>query len=129
MPHLQRIVLDGGIVDEEIVVAFRSLVADEDTVGIASDKVPGDDRVDRSHQVKGAAAVAGFIGLINSIAGLARAGGGRPGELEAGGCVVVLDGIVADGDVLEALTIKTCSNKACCTVNPATMTSLRPGCS
>ena len=98
---LQRVVLD-DVVDEQIVMAFRGLVADQDAVGIAGDEVAGHDRIDGSHQVKGATAVPGFIGLINPIAGLAGTTRKCPRELEARCCVIVFDGVVADGNVRSA---------------------------
>src|SRR5712691_7132216 len=95
---LQRVVLD-DVTDEQIVAALRSLVTDQDAVGIARDEVAGDDRIDRSDQVKRATAVTSFIGLINSVAGLIRTAGEFPRELQARGCVIVFDGIIANGNV------------------------------
>jgi hypothetical protein len=76
---LQRIVLD-GVVDEQIVAAFRGLVADEDAVGIAGDSVAGHCGVYRSDEVKCATAITGFIGLEGR---LSRAAGSLPREQQA----------------------------------------------
>src|ERR1700686_5132179 len=98
---LQRVVL-AWIVDEQIVMAFGGLVTDEDAIGIAGDEVPGNDRVGCPEEVKGAAAVPGFIGLIDAITRLARATGKCPGEMQARGCIVVDDVVVLDRDIRSA---------------------------
>lgn len=41
-PALERVVLD-NIPDEQIVATFAGFVADQDTVGVAADKVVGQD--------------------------------------------------------------------------------------
>jgi hypothetical protein len=68
----------------------------------ACNKVPRHNRIDRSYQVKRAAAVTCFIGLISSIAGLVRTTGERPREFEARSFVIVHEVVVADCDVRSA---------------------------
>src|ERR1019366_6398061 len=98
---LQRVVLD-SVVDEQVVMAFGGLVTDQDAIGIASDEVARNDRVGCPDQVKGAAAVPGFIGLINAITRLAGAAGKRPGENQARCRIVVDDAVVLDRDIRSA---------------------------
>jgi hypothetical protein len=89
-------------VDEKIVMTFAGLIADENTVGIASNEISGDDVIDCTHQVKGAAAVTGFVILVDSVARLTGAAGKIAGEKQARGSVVIYDRIVANGDIRSA---------------------------
>src|ERR1035437_8265662 len=90
---LQRVVLD-RIVDEQIVMAFGGFVTDQDAIGIAGYEVARNDRVGCPDQVKGAAAVPGFIGLIDVITSLARSTGKSPAENQARRRIVVDDVVV-----------------------------------
>src|SRR5450432_1127894 len=97
----QLVILD-DVMDQEIVAALRSLVADQHAIGIAGDKVARHDGVYCAYQMERSAAVTGFIVLISAASGLVGAANSRSREYQARGFIIIQDVVVADGDVRSA---------------------------
>src|SRR6202035_1754519 len=72
-------IVGNDVADDDIVPAFRGLIAEQNSVSVTSNQIAGYDRAHRSNQVKSATAVSAFIGLVGWLGGArgARAALGR----------------------------------------------------
>src|ERR1700693_4346950 len=94
-PALERVV-DERVIGYQVPLADGGFVADQKTIGITCHVVIRNSAARNSNQVNGAAAVSGFVHLVD---GLSRTTGSGAGKVQARVGIVVDHTVIANCDV------------------------------